>query len=47
MGDRIGEVYFLNVENLKNLTDPDEVPGRNDPAADSFDFVAKFVYGSQ
>mmetsp|Transcript_10335 Transcript_10335/g.15860 ORF Transcript_10335/g.15860 Transcript_10335/m.15860 type:complete len:246 (+) Transcript_10335:196-933(+) len=48
IADKVGEVYFLNINNLPRLAaNPDDVPGRNQEEADTYDFVAKLVYGHQ
>lgn len=48
MADKVGEIYFLNSKHLPDLpSDPETVPGRNDPAADDYDYKAKLLYGHQ
>ena len=48
MADKVGEITFLNAKHLPDLPkDPEQVPNRNDPAADEFDFKAKMLYGHQ
>ena len=47
IADKVGEIYFLNLDNLHKLPeDPESIPGKNE-AGDSYDFVAKVVYGHQ
>ena len=39
IADKVGEIYFLNTLNLPKLVkDPEQTPGRNELAADDFDF---------
>jgi hypothetical protein len=48
IGDKVGEIYFLNVQNLEKLPlDTVDVPGRNQDEAENHDFVAKVLYGHQ
>jgi hypothetical protein len=48
IGDKVGEIYFLNVNNLEKLPkNVEEVPGKNQEEAQEFDFVAKVLYGHQ
>jgi len=47
IADKVGEVYFLNLDNLEKLPkDPETIPGKNE-APESYDYVAKLVYGHQ
>lgn len=46
IGDKVGEIYFLNVQNLEKLPKKiEDVPGKNQEEAEDHDFVAKVLYG--
>ena len=45
--DKTGEIKFLNTNNLSKLTKVEDVPGRNEDRAETFDYVSKLIYGHQ
>jgi hypothetical protein len=44
----VGEIYFLNVQNLEKLPENvEDVPGKNEEDVEGYNFVAKVIYGHQ